>query len=127
HDAQLFVLEAAHLEHEAVRDVAWRANGPAARWPVRQQPATQLEGRRELRRASPADAGNRLELDVGCSGEAGQAVVAGERILREIDSRTAAGARTPQQRDELRRRQSAGAAQRQSFAWPVHDGQFADS
>jgi hypothetical protein len=119
HDAQLLAFETSHLEDESVCDVPGRSHGPAGRRPVREQPATELEGGCELRGAHPPDAGDRLELTVGRAGEAGEAVVKGQGLLRDVERRSATRARAPQQRDELGSGEPAGAAQQQPLAGPL--------
>src|SRR3954468_13194739 len=64
HDAQLFALEAPHLEDEPVSDISRRADRLAACRPGGEQPPAELERRGELRGARSPNAGNRLELDV---------------------------------------------------------------
>ena len=59
-------------------------------------------------------------------GEPGQPVVAGERVRGEVDRRPAARPGAPQQPDQLRRRQAAGAAQREPLARPLGGRQLAD-
>ena len=66
---QLLALEAAHLDEQAVRDVARRPDRPAPGRPVRDRPPAELERGREPRRLRDADARDRRELRVGGPGE----------------------------------------------------------
>ena len=109
HDPQLLALEAAHLEHEPVRDVARRADRPARRRPVGEQPPAELERGRQLGRLRRADPRHGLELDVRRAGEPGQAVVPGERVLGEVHGRPPAPTRSPRAARSAPRRCSPAA------------------
>ena len=125
-DPQLLALEAAHLEHEPVGDVARRADRPARRRPVGEQPPAELERRRQLGRLGATDPRHRLELDVGRAGEARQALVPGERILGEVDRRPTRRAGAPDERDQLRGAESGRAARRETLTRTLVGRDLAD-
>ena len=114
HDPQLLALEAAHLEDQPIGDVVRAADRPARRRPVGEQPAPELEGGDQLGRLRLADPGDLGQLELRRPGEPGQAVVARQRIRRQVDRRPAARPRAPDQRDQLGGRQAARAR-----AWPA--------
>ncbi len=116
---QLLALEPAHLEDQPVGDVVRAADGPARGGPVGQQPTAELERGDQLGRARLADPGHRGELQLGRPGEPGQPVVLGEGVGGEVDGRSPARPGAPHQPDQLGRRETADAAQRQAFARPL--------
>ncbi len=115
---KLLVLEPAHLEDEPIGDVDRRADRPAPGRPVRQQAPAELERGRELGGLGGADPGDRLELEIGRPGEAGQPVVPPEGFLGEVDGAHAPRAGSPDQGDELGGGETARSTQRQPLARP---------
>ena len=109
HDAQLLALEAAHLEDQPVGDVARRADRPAAERPVGQQPPAELERRLELRRLAEPMPGIASSSSSVARARPGRPSWRGERVGRDVDRRPAANPAAPQQRDQLRGGQPAGA------------------
>src|SRR5689334_19504513 len=95
HDAQLLALETAHLQDQAIGDVARSADQPAGRRPVGEQPSTEFEGGHELSRLRRADARDTDQLQVGRTGETGETVVRGQRVGRQFDGRPATDATAP--------------------------------
>ena len=119
HDPQLLALEPAHLEDQPVGHVVRAADRPARGRPVRQQPAPELERRHELgglRLADPVDLG---QLELRGAGQTGQAVMAGERVRGEVDRRSAARPRAPDEADQLGRGQPTDAPHGQPLARPL--------
>src|SRR5207247_10371521 len=89
------------------------------------EPTAELEGGGELGGLRGPDARQLGKLDLARTGKAGQPVVPGQRLRREVERRKAARARSPEQRDELCRRQPTGPAQRQSLSRALGGGHLA--
>ena len=104
----------AHLEDQPIGDIARAADRPAARRPVGQKPATELEGGHQLRRARRSDTRQSGELQVRRPGESRQPVVRGKRILGQVDGRPPARPGAPDEGDQLGRRQPGRPAERVS-------------
>ena len=64
---------------------------------------------------------DRRQLELRGARETGQAIVPGERVGREVDGRPTTRAGSPDQPDELGRRQATDATQREPFARPFGD------
>ena len=116
---ELLALEAAHLEEQAVRDVARRPDRPAPGRPLRHRPPSQLERGRQARRLRDADARDRRELAVGGPGERRQARVPAEDVLGHLDRAPATRARPEHDGEELGRREPGGPAQGEPLAGPL--------
>ncbi len=126
HHPQLLALQVTHERHEPVGDVPRGPHRPAAGGPVGQEPPPELERGRQLGRLRDPDAGQVDELQLARTRQAGEAVVARERLLREVHRAEATGARAPDQRDQLRRRQAGHAARRQALAGALLGRDLAD-
>ena len=127
HDhAQLLALETAHLEDQPVCHVVRAADRPACRGPVRQQPSSELEGGHQLGGLGRTDPVDLDEFQVRRTGEPGQPVVAHQRVRRQVHGRAPARPGTPDETDQLGRREPADAAHGQPLARPLGGGQLAD-
>ena len=109
-DPQLLALEAAHLEHEPVGDVARRADRPAAGRPVGEQPPARARTRRSAGRPSPTPIpGTRLELERPSPGRARSGRRAGRARPRRGRPPTGRATRSPRAARSAPRRDSPAA------------------
>ena len=79
----------------------------------------------QLGRPGRSDPGDRRQLRVGGAGEAGQAVMLGERLFGQVDRIHAPRAGAPYEGDQLGRAQPAGAAQGEPLAGTLGLGHLA--
>src|SRR6266550_3339458 len=125
-DPQLLALEAAHLEDKPIRDVGRGPDRPAAGRPVGEEATAELERRRQLGRPSGADPGQPIELHIRRPSETRQPVVAGQRVLGEIDRRSTARPGSPEQPDQLGGAEAGRATSREPLARPLCRRDLAD-
>jgi hypothetical protein len=121
HHAQLLGLQAAHLEHKAIRNVMRSADLPVRSRPVRHEPSPELEGGLQLRRARRPDTRQLPQFMTAGPCQSTHAVQAGKRRLREVHRAPAAQSRAPDECDQLGRREPAGPAQLEPLPGPFAD------
>ena len=127
HDPQLLALERAHLNHQPVRHVPRGADGPSTVRPGLGRAAAQLEGGGQLGRLRDPDPGQAAKLQLARPSEAGKAVVTRERLLGKAQRTDTACPGAPDQRDQLRGRQTGRATPSEPLAGPFVGRQLAET